>query len=87
MIRKIFIGGNWKSNNLLASSEKLVADVYNKIQFDTNKIGKQVLTADVVAFPAECQLSSVRQWMKKEIGVGNQNVSQNNFGAFTGETT
>lgn len=45
------------------------------------------MTVDVVAFPAECHLSSVRQWMKKEIGVGNQNVSQNGFGAFTGETT
>ena len=38
MQRKIIIGGNWKCNNSLSASEKLVADVLNKVEFDSSKI-------------------------------------------------
>ena len=34
MQRKIIIGGNWKCNNTLAASEKLVTDILNKMDFD-----------------------------------------------------
>ena len=38
--RKLFIGGNWKSNNTVAKTTSLVNDVYNNIEFDTEKLGK-----------------------------------------------
>lgn len=41
MLRKIFIGGNWKCNNSLKASVELVENVYNKISFDTSKVGKK----------------------------------------------
>jgi hypothetical protein len=37
-MRRLFIGGNWKSNNLLADSKKLV-EIYNKIKFDPERLG------------------------------------------------
>lgn len=38
--RKIFIGGNWKSNNTLKQSTELVQKIYNTIALDTTKVGK-----------------------------------------------
>lgn len=40
MIRKLFIGGNWKSNNTLKQSTELVEKVYNTIALDASKVGK-----------------------------------------------
>ena len=37
-MRRLFVGGNWKSNNLLADSRKL-SELYNKLAFDTTRIG------------------------------------------------
>lgn len=37
--RKKFVGGNWKSNNTLDATKKLVTDVLNKIKFDPAKVG------------------------------------------------
>ena len=42
-MRKLFLGGNWKSNNLLGDALKLV-DLYNKIKFDPNHLGNLNLT-------------------------------------------
>lgn len=38
-VKKFFVGGNWKCNNTLAESKKLVEDVINKLDFDDNKVG------------------------------------------------
>lgn len=38
-MRRLFLGGNWKSNNLLSDSLKLV-DIYNKMKFDPKVLGK-----------------------------------------------
>jgi triosephosphate isomerase len=36
-MRRFFIGGNWKCNNTLAQTEKLIKNVLNKLVFDTAK--------------------------------------------------
>lgn len=33
-VRKIFIGGNWKCNNTLEQTQKLMSTVINEIKFD-----------------------------------------------------
>lgn len=38
-LRKLFIGGNWKSNNTLSDSKQLVETVINKLEFDDNRVG------------------------------------------------
>ena len=38
-LRRLFIGGNWKSNNTLAQTKDLVENTLNKIKFDQNKVG------------------------------------------------
>lgn len=38
--KKLFIGGNWKSNNTHAQTDALVADVLKKLAFDHNKVGR-----------------------------------------------
>lgn len=40
--RKIFIGGNWKSNNTLKQSTELVQKIYNTIGLDATKVGKKI---------------------------------------------
>ncbi len=41
-LKKLFVGGNWKSNNTLADSKNLVENVLNKLDFDPNRVGNQV---------------------------------------------
>lgn len=38
-MRKLFIGGNWKCNNHLATSQGLVASLLDKLEFDHEKLG------------------------------------------------
>lgn len=45
------------------------------------------MTKDVVAFPIDGHLSSVRSVLRADLHLGSQDVSYNKFGAFTGETT
>lgn len=37
--KKLFIGGNWKSNNTIAQTTALVQDVLKKLEFDNTKVG------------------------------------------------
>jgi triosephosphate isomerase len=41
--RKVFIGGNWKSNNTLKQSQLLVENVINKLDFDPARTGIPIL--------------------------------------------
>lgn len=45
MSRKIIIGGNWKCNNTIEASEKLVNEILNKMEIDQSKI--EVVVAPV----------------------------------------
>lgn len=38
--RKLFIGGNWKSNNTTAQTKALVEEVLKKLKYDSDKLGK-----------------------------------------------
>jgi triosephosphate isomerase len=38
--RKLFVGGNWKSNNTIEQTKDLINNVINKIEYDPNIVGK-----------------------------------------------
>lgn len=37
--RKLFVGGNWKSNNTLEQTKDLVNNVINKMEYDPKIVG------------------------------------------------
>jgi len=43
-LRRLFVGGNWKSNNTLEQTKDVVSNVYNKLSFNPAKV-------DVIAAP------------------------------------
>lgn len=77
-LRRLFIGGNWKSNNTLAQTKDLVENTLNKIKFDQNKV-------EVVVAPVALHIPYVTGALQKSIQVSAQNTSATGFGAFTGE--
>ena len=77
--RKLIIAGNWKMNKTVAESLALVDDL---------KLGLQgVKEVDIVVCPPFTALESVSKAIldTKNIRLGAQNMSENNFGAHTGE--
>lgn len=38
-MRKLFFGGNWKSNNTLAKTQGLVGSLLDKLEFDPAHVG------------------------------------------------
>lgn len=79
-MRKLFVGGNWKSNGNLSFCKKHCEEVLNNISFDKNKI-------EVIVSPLNIHLSYVKQLLKNDIQVSAQNISLTKEGAFTGEVT
>src|SRR5579872_2791760 len=76
--RKLIIAGNWKMNKTVAESLDLVRGL--KIEL-TN-----VRDADMVICPPFTALQAVSQAiMDSNLRLAAQNMSENNFGAFTGE--
>lgn len=51
--RKLFIGGNWKCNLTLSSSQDLINSVLNQMQVDPSKV-------EVAVFPVSIHLASVK---------------------------
>ena len=81
MTRKLFIGGNWKSNNTLSQTKDLVKNTINKILYDPTKL-------DVLIAPTYIHLPEINKLLKNEhINLAAQNISQYGFGAYTGETS
>jgi triosephosphate isomerase (TIM) len=78
--RRFLVGGNWKSNNTHAESEKLVNDVLNKIEFDSARV-------EVVVAPVFVHIPWVQAHLQKSIQVSAQNCSLTGYGAYTGEIT
>src|SRR5450631_39691 len=77
--RKLIIAGNWKMNKTVAEALTLVADLKRDLM--------GVKEVDVVVCPPFTALESVsKAIMDSSIKLGAQNMSENNFGAFTGET-
>jgi triosephosphate isomerase len=77
--RKLLIAGNWKMNKTVAESLALVGDLQIEL--------KDVKEVDIVVCPPFTALSEVSKVIleSKSIRLGAQNMSENNFGAFTGE--
>jgi triosephosphate isomerase len=77
--RKLLIVGNWKMNKTVAES----LDLVHSLQVELGNV-KEV---DIVVCPPFTALSEVSKVIleSKSIRLGAQNMSENNFGAFTGE--
>ena len=77
--RKLIIAGNWKMNKTVAEALSLVAD----LKLDLANL-KEV---DIVICPPFTALESVsKATLDSNLKLGAQNMSENNFGAHTGET-
>ncbi len=77
--RKLIIAGNWKMNKTVAEALTLVADLKRELA--------GVKEVDVVIAPPFTALSEVsKATLDSTIRLAAQNMSENNFGAFTGET-
>lgn len=78
MSRRLFIGGNWKCNGSVKTTESLIKDTVNKIEFDTSKL--QVLVS-----PVHLHLPLAKKLLNPKVILSAQNVSQFKNGAYTGE--
>lgn len=77
--KRLFVGGNWKSNNALKDTRALIDNVLNKLKFGADKV-------DVVVFPPLLHVPEVQARLAShDIQVGAQNFTLNGYGAFTGE--
>jgi triosephosphate isomerase len=77
--RKLIIAGNWKMNKTVAEALALVSDLTRDLA--------AVKEVDIVVCPPFTALESVSKAIlgTKNIKLGAQTMSENNFGAFTGE--
>src|SRR5439155_12715638 len=76
--RKLIIAGNWKMNKTVAEGLALVSDL--KIDL------VNVKEVDIVVCPPFTALESVsKAALDSNLRLGAQNMSEHNFGAFTGE--
>src|ERR1039457_1763741 len=77
--RKLIIAGNWKMNKTVAESLALAGNLKLELA--------NIREVDIVVCPPFTALESVsKAIMDSSIKLGAQNMSENNFGAFTGET-
>ena len=76
--RKLIIAGNWKMNKTVAEALALVSDLKRDLA--------GVKEVDVVVCPPFTALSEVsKAVLDSSLKLGAQNMSENNFGAHTGE--
>ncbi len=76
--RKLIIAGNWKMNKTVAEALTLVGDLKRDLA--------GVKEVDVIVCPPFTALESVSKMIiDSNLRLGAQNMSENNFGAFTGE--
>lgn len=77
MVRKFFVGGNWKSNGTVESVDKLVAGL-NGSDFSIDDV-------EAVVSPTFIHLGNVKQNLDKRFEVAAQNCNDKSYGAYTGE--
>lgn len=76
--RKLIIAGNWKMNKTVAEALILAQGLKREL--------REVKEVDIVICPPFTALESVsKEMLDSNIRLGAQNMSENNFGAFTGE--
>jgi triosephosphate isomerase len=80
-MRKIVIAGNWKMNNDLTQSEKLIVELKNLLQ-------NEKPNCDVIVCPPFTSLFEASKLLKgSQIKLGAQNMHFEESGAFTGEVS
>ena len=80
-MRRLLIGGNWKSNGSMQFARDFPTQVLNNLAFDASRV-------EVVVCPTTLHLSAVQSFLQHpNVNVGCQNVSLTGNGAFTGEVT
>ena len=80
-MRKTVIAGNWKMNNDLAQSEKLIVELKNLLQ-------NEKPNCDVIVCPPFTSLSEASKLISGSIiKIGAQNMHFEDSGAFTGEVS
>ncbi len=80
-MRNIVIAGNWKMNNDLKESEKLIVELKNLLQ-------NEKLNCDVIVCPPFTSLLEASKLLKGSvIKLGAQNMHFEDSGAFTGEVS
>src|ERR1039458_1070809 len=76
--RKLIIAGNWKMNKTVAESLALAGNLKLELA--------NIREVDIVVCPPFTALESVsKAILDSNLRLGAQNMSENNFGAFTGE--
>ena len=76
--RKLIIAGNWKMNKTVAEALALVNDLKRELA--------NVKEVDIVVCPPFTALSEVsKAILDSNLRIGAQNMSENGYGAFTGE--
>ncbi len=76
--RKLIIAGNWKMNKTVAEARELVGDLKRELA--------NIKEVDVVVAPPFTALSDVSKGiLDSNIKLAAQNMSEHNFGAYTGE--
>jgi triosephosphate isomerase len=76
--RKLIIAGNWKMNKTVAEAVDLVQDLKRDLA--------SIKEVDIVVCPPFTALSDVsKAILDSNIRLGSQNMSEHNFGAYTGE--
>jgi len=76
--RKLIIAGNWKMNKTVAEALDLVAGLKREL--------KDVKEVDIVVCPPFTVLGEVsKAILDSNVRLGAQNMSEHNFGAYTGE--
>lgn len=79
-MRKVFIGGNFKSNGNLNFMKSHFENVINKLKFDNTK-------CDVIVSPMNIHLGLVKELANSNIKIAAQNLSNYKEGAYTGEVS
>jgi triosephosphate isomerase len=78
-LRRLMVGGNWKSNGTMSFAKSFPAEVLNGLKFDASKV-------EVVVAPTALHLGTVQANVtNKDVHVATQNLSLTGNGAFTGE--
>jgi len=77
-VRKLFVGGNWKSNGDSAFSTEFPKNVLNQLKYNKDSV-------DVVVAPTNLHLTTVKGILTGNVSVATQNISLTGMGAYTGE--
>ena len=79
--RKLFLCGNWKSNNTLQDTLKLTTTLLNPLEFNQDRL-------DVMITPPTIHIPELRNALEnRNVLIGCQHICRYGFGPYTGETS